>query len=126
MKNNLGDLGKLIKMGGKALKQLAAITAITDNMSKDSLQEKLVGAGEDLSILGGSAAAGTAIPVPVVGTLVGAVAGIGIGLIGDVKYKDKTVKDYVKDGINNSLNNGKNFIGDSWKGATKGIKSVFS
>ncbi|MCH4531543.1 hypothetical protein MKS61_00390 [Staphylococcus haemolyticus] len=111
MKNNLGDLGKLIKMGGKALKPLAAITAITDNMSKDSLQEKLVGAGVDLFILGGSAAAGaavgTAIPVPVVGTLAGTVAGIGIGLIGDVKYKDKTVKDYVKDGINNSLNNGK-------------------
>lgn len=38
-------------------------------MSKDSLQEKLLGAGVDLSILGGSAAAGatvgTAIPIPV-------------------------------------------------------------
>lgn len=61
MKYNLGDLGKLIKMGGKALNPLAAITAITDNMSKDSLQEKLVGAGVDLSTLGGSAVAGAAI-----------------------------------------------------------------
>ncbi|WP_210135629.1 hypothetical protein [Staphylococcus sp. GDX8P80P] len=28
IKNNLGNLGKLIKMGGKALKPLATITAI--------------------------------------------------------------------------------------------------
>lgn len=129
-KNILGKLGKLTKMGGKALKPLAAITAITDNMSKDSLQEKLVGAGVDLSILGGSAAAGaavgTAIPIPVVGTLAGAGVGILAGMLGDIKVEDKAVKDIAKDKINNSIDNSKKIAKNSWNTVTKGVSSVFS
>ena len=101
-------------MGGKVLKPLAAITAITDNMSKDSLQEKLVGAGVDLSILGGSAAAGaavgTAIPIPVVGTLAGAGVGILAGMAGDIKIGDKAVKDIAKDKINDTIDNSKKLL----------------
>ena len=47
-----------------------------------------------------------------------------VELIGVAKYKDKTLKNHVKDGINNSLNNGKNF-GELEK-CNERNKSVFS
>lgn len=117
-------------MGGKILKPLAVISAFTDNMSKDSIQEKLVGAGVDLSILGASAAAGaaigTAIPIPIVGTLAGAGVGILAGMAGDIKIGDKAVKDIAKDKINNTIDSGKKAVENSWNSVTKGISSVFN
>ena len=100
-------------MGGKALKPLAAITAITDNMSKDSLQEKLVGAGVDLSVLGGCSSrcsSRNCYTNPVVGTLAGAGVGILAGMLGDIKVEDKAVKDIAKDKINNSIDNSKKLL----------------
>ncbi|PTK13983.1 transposase, partial [Staphylococcus saprophyticus] len=131
-KNILGKLGKLSKIGGKALKPLAAIYAITDNLDKKSAQEKFVGMGVDLSILGGSAAAGaaigTAIPIPVVGTVAGALAGIGVGIAADYKIPgiNKSPKKLAKEGINNGINKSKEIFSNSWKSATTGFKSVFS
>ncbi|WP_241958688.1 T7SS effector LXG polymorphic toxin [Staphylococcus arlettae] len=130
-KNILGKLGKLSKLGGKALKPLAALSAITDNLNKKSMQEQLIGTGVDLAAIGGSAAAGaaigTAIPIPVVGTIVGAGVGIIAGIAMDWKFIDnKSIKDLAKEGINKGINKGKKAIGNTWKSATQGFKSVFN
>ncbi|CAC5952603.1 putative transposase [Staphylococcus aureus] len=126
-KNIIGKLGKLLKLGGKALKPLGFITAITDNIGKKSWQEKLVGMGVDLSAIGASAAAGaavgTAIPLPVVGTVAGALAGAAVGIALDYKipYLDKSATELAKDGINSGINKVKSGFGK----VTSGFKTVF-
>lgn len=126
-KNIIGKLGKMLKLGGKALKPLAFVTAITDNIGKKSLQEQLVGMGVDLGAIGASAAdgaaVGTAIPLPVVGTLVGALAGTAAGILLDSKIAgmSKSLTEHAKDGINSGINKVKSGFGK----ITSGFKSVF-
>lgn len=130
-KNILGKLGKLLKLGGKALKPLAVIYAVTDNLDKKTKQEKLVGMGVDLGSVGVSAAAGAAagscIPLPVVGTLVGAGVGILAGIYLDSKGQgaDKSIKENAEETINKSIDKGQEVVKNSWKGITSGFKSVF-
>ncbi len=131
-KNIIGKLGKLLKLGGKALKPLGFITAITDNIGKKSWQEKLVGMGVDLSAIGASAAAGaavgTAIPLPVVGTVAGALAGAAVGIALDYKMPgtDMSVTDYTKKGINSGINKAKSAVSSGFKSVTRGFKAVFN
>ncbi|MBH4889674.1 transposase, partial [Staphylococcus aureus] len=120
-KNIIGKLGKMLKLGGKVLKPLAFITAITDNIDKKSKQERYVGMGVDLAAIGASAAAGaaagaaigSAVPLPVVGTLVGALAGTvaGIGLNYKIPYLNKSATELAKDGINSGINKVKSGFG---------------
>ncbi|HDJ2953410.1 TPA: transposase [Staphylococcus aureus] len=130
-KNIIGKLGKMLKLGGKVLKPLAFITAITDNIDKKSKQERYVGMGVDLAAIGASAAAGaaagaaigSAVPLPVVGTLVGALAGTvaGIGLNYEIPYLNKSATELAKDGINSGINKVKSGFGK----VTSGFKTVF-
>ncbi|HDA1767479.1 TPA: transposase [Staphylococcus aureus] len=130
-KNIIGKLGKMLKLGGKVLKPLAFITAITDNIDKKSKQERYVGMGVDLAAIGASAAAGaaagaaigSAVPLPVVGTLVGALAGTvaGIGLNYKIPYLNKSATELAKDGINSGINKVKSGFGK----VTSGFKTVF-
>ncbi|HGO1740235.1 transposase [Staphylococcus aureus] len=130
-KNIIGKLGKMLKLGGKVLKPLAFITAITDNIDKKSKQERYVGMGVDLAAIGASAAAGaaagaaigSAAPLPVVGTLVGALAGTvaGIGLNYEIPYLNKSATELAKDGINSGINKVKSGFGK----VTSGFKTVF-
>ncbi|HDP5852809.1 TPA: transposase [Staphylococcus aureus] len=130
-KNIIGKLGKMLKLGGKVLKPLAFITAITDNLDKKSKQERYVGMGVGLAAIGASAAAGaaagaaigSAVPLPVVGTLVGALAGTvaGIGLNYKIPYLNKSVTELAKDSINSGINKVKSGFGK----VTSGFKTVF-
>ncbi|MBH4538682.1 transposase [Staphylococcus aureus] len=130
-KNIIGKLGKMLKLGGKVLKPLAFITAITDNLDKKSKQERYVGMGVDLAAIGASAAAGaaagaaigSAVPLPVVGTLVGALAGTvaGIGLNYKIPYLNKSATELAKDSINSGINKVKSGFGK----VTSGFKTVF-
>ncbi|XAF71546.1 T7SS effector LXG polymorphic toxin [Staphylococcus sp. HKU1] len=130
--NVLGKLGKLTKLGGKVLKPLAVVSAITDNLDKKSGQEKAIGMGVDLAAIGGSAAAGaaigTAIPVPVVGTLTGAVFGAVVGTLMDMKIPglNKSATQLAKDGINAGVNKIKEGGASAWKSVTSGFKTAFT
>lgn len=127
-KNILGKIGKITKMGGKILKPLAIGSAIMDNYKKDDPQKTFVGSGVDLAAIGASSAAGaaigTAIPVPVLGTLVGAGVGAIAGLALETKlpFIHKSVTQVAKDGINSGLDNAK----DAWKKTTSAFKMNFN
>ncbi|PTH37714.1 transposase, partial [Staphylococcus agnetis] len=131
-KNVIGKLKHSMKLGGKVLKPLALVSAITDNLDEKSAKEMLVGMGVDLGAIGASAAAGaavgTAIPIPVVGTLLGAGAGIlvGMGLETKLPFTDKSITDLAKSGINKTIDVGTNAIKSGWNKATSGFKSIFA
>lgn len=131
-KNVIGKLKHSMKLGGKALKPLALVSAITDNLDEKSAKEMLVGMGVDLGAIGASAAAGaaigTAIPIPVVGTLLGAAAGIGVGYLLDSKLPgmDKSLTDVAKSSINKGLDAGANVVKSGWNNVTSGFKTIFN
>lgn len=131
-KNVIGKLKHSMKLGGKVLKPLALVSAITDNLDEKSAKEMLVGMGVDLGAIGASAAAGaaigTAIPIPVLGTLAGAGAGIlvGMGLETKLPFTDKSITDLAKSGINKTIDVGTNAIQSGWNKATNGFKSIFA
>lgn len=131
-KNVIGKLKHSMKIGGKVLKPLALVSAITDNLDEKSAKEMLVGMGVDLGAIGASAAAGaavgTAIPIPVLGTLAGAGAGIlvGMGLETKLPFIDKSITDLAKSGINKTIDVGTNAIQSGWNKATNGLKSIFA
>lgn len=114
------------------LKPLALVSAITDNLDEKSTKEMLVGMGVDLGAIGASAAAGaavgTAIPIPVVGTLLGAAAGIGVGYLLDSKLPgmDKSLTDVAKSSINKGLDAGANVVKSGWNNVTSGFKTIFN
>ncbi|MCO4329309.1 LXG domain-containing protein [Staphylococcus hyicus] len=131
-KNVIGKLKHSMKLGGKVLKPLALVSAITDNLDEKSAKEMLVGMGVDLGAIGASAAAGaaigTAIPIPVVGTLLGAAAGIGVGYLLDSKLPgmDKSLTDVAKSSINKGLDAGANVVKSGWNNVTSGFKTIFN
>lgn len=131
-KNVIGKLKHSMKVGGKVLKPLAVVSAITDNLDEKSTKEKLVGMGVDLGAIGASAAAGaaigTAFPIPVVGTLAGAAAGIGVGLLLDAKIPgaNKSVTDLAKEGINKGIDKGFDTFKSGMSLAGNGLKSIFT
>ncbi|MDP4469321.1 T7SS effector LXG polymorphic toxin [Staphylococcus hyicus] len=131
-KNVIGKLKHSMKLGGKVLKPLALVSAITDNLDEKSTKEMLVGMGVDLGAIGASAAAGaavgTAIPIPVVGTLLGAAAGIGVGYLLDSKLPgmDKSLTDVAKSSINKGLDAGANVVKSGWNNVTSGFKTIFN
>ncbi|MCD8904376.1 LXG domain-containing protein [Staphylococcus chromogenes] len=131
-KNVIGKLKHSMKVGGKVLKPLAVVSAITDNLDEKSTNEMLVGMGVDLGAIGASAAAGaaigTAIPIPVVGTLLGAAAGIGVGYLLDSKLPgmDKSLTDVAKSSINKGLDVGANVVKSGWNNVTSGFKTIFN
>ncbi|UXU64124.1 LXG domain-containing protein [Staphylococcus agnetis] len=131
-KNVIGKLKHSMKLGGKVLKPLALVSAITDNLDEKSAKEMLVGMGVDLGAIGASAAAGaavgTAIPIPVVGTLLGAAAGIGVGYLLDKKLPgtDKSLTDLAKSGINKGLDAGADVVKSGWNNVTSGFKTIFN
>lgn len=131
-KNVIGKLKHSMKLGGKVLKPLALVSAITDNLDEKSAKEMIVGMGVDLGAIGASAAAGaaigTAIPIPVVGTLLGAAAGIGVGYLLDSKLPgmDKSLTDVAKSSINKGLDAGANVVKSGWNNVTSGFKTIFN
>lgn len=131
-KNVIGKLKHTMKVGGKVLKPLAVVSAITDNLDEKSTKEMLVGMGVDLGAIGASAAAGaaigTAIPIPVVGTLLGATVGIGVGYLLDKKLPgvDKSLTELAKSGINKGLDVGANAVKSGWNNVTSGFKTIFN
>ncbi|WP_394274403.1 T7SS effector LXG polymorphic toxin [Staphylococcus hyicus] len=131
-KNVIGKLKHSMKLGGKVLKPLALVSAITDNLDEKSAKEMLVGMGVDLGAIGASAAAGaaigTAIPIPVVGTLAGAAAGIGVGLLLDSKLPgtNKSVTDFAKEGINKGIDKGVDMFKSGMSSVGNGLKSIFT
>ncbi|UEX90016.1 T7SS effector LXG polymorphic toxin [Staphylococcus ratti] len=131
-KNILGKFQLSMKLGGKVLKPLGVAAAITDNLDEKSTQEKLVGMGVDLGAIGASAAAGaaigTAIPIPVVGTLLGAGAGILVGVAMEAKLPgfDKSATELAKEGINKSIDAQVNTFKSGWNLASKGLKTIFN
>ncbi|MCQ9301480.1 LXG domain-containing protein [Staphylococcus hyicus] len=131
-KNVIGKLKHSMKLGGEVLKPLALVSAITDNLDEKSAKEMLVGMGVDLGAIGASAAAGaaigTAIPIPVVGTLLGAAAGIGVGYLLDSKLPgmDKSLTDVAKSSINKGLDAGANVVKSGWNNVTSGFKTIFN
>ncbi len=131
-KNVIGKLKHSMKVGGKVLKPLAVVSAITDNLDEKSTKEKLVGMGVDLGAIGASAAAGaaigTAIPIPVVGTLLGATVGIGVGYLLDKKLPgaDKSLTELAKSSINKGLDVGANAVKSGWNNVTSGFKTIFN
>ncbi|MCE5154081.1 transposase [Staphylococcus hyicus] len=131
-KNVIGKLKHSMKLGGEVLKPLALVSAITDNLDEKSTKEMLVGMGVDLGAIGASAAAGaavgTAIPIPVVGTLLGAAAGIGVGYLLDSKLPgmDKSLTDVAKSSINKGLDAGANVVKSGWNNVTSGFKTIFN
>lgn len=131
-KNVIGKLKHSMKLGGKVLKPLALVSAITDNLDEKSAKEMLVGMGVDLGAIGASAAAGaaigTAIPIPVLGTLLGATAGIGVGYLLDKKLPgtDKSLTDLAKSGINKGLDAGADVVKSGWNNVTSGFKTIFN
>lgn len=114
------------------LKPLALVLAITDNLDEKSAKEMLVGMGVDLGAIGASTAAGaavgTAIPIPVVGTLLGAGAGIDVGYFLDKKLPgtDKSLTDLAKSGINKGLDAGADAVKSGWNNVTSGFKTIFN
>ena len=92
------------------------------------IHKTFVGSGVDLAAIGASSAAGaaigTAIPVPVLGTLVGAGVGAIAGLALETKlpFIHKSVTQVAKDGINSGLDNAK----DAWKKTTSAFKMNFN
>ncbi|MEB7824734.1 transposase [Staphylococcus chromogenes] len=130
-KNVIGKLKHSMKVGGKVLKPLAVVSAITDNLDEKSTKEKLVGMGVDLGAIGASAAAGaaigTAIPIPVVGTILGAGAGILVGSLLEKKIgsTNKSVTDFAKEGFNGVIDNGIGKFKSGMGLAEKGFNSVF-
>jgi hypothetical protein len=75
------------------------------------------------------AAIGTAIPIPGVGTVVGAAVGFGIGLaasklydwaVDDAKINGKTVKEWVSTGVEKACD----AVGDAAKGAAKAVQDA--
>ncbi|AJC97007.1 T7SS effector LXG polymorphic toxin [Staphylococcus hyicus] len=131
-KNVIGKLKHSMKLGGKVLKPLALVSAITDNLDEKSAKEMIVGMGVDLGAIGASAAAGaaigTAIPIPVVGTLLGAAVGIGVGYLLDSKLPgmDKSLTDVAKSSINKGLDAGANVVKSGWNNVTSGFKTIFN
>lgn len=131
-KNVIGKLKHSMKLGGEVLKPLALVSAITDNLDEKSAKEMIVGMGVDLGAIGASAAAGaavgTAIPIPVVGTLLGAAAGIGVGYLLDSKLPgmDKSLTDVAKSSINKGLDAGANVVKSGWNNVTSGFKTIFN
>ncbi|PTH57466.1 hypothetical protein BU584_08270 [Staphylococcus agnetis] len=129
-KNVIGKLKHSMKIGGKVLKPLALVSAITDNLDEKSAKEMLVGMGVDLGAIEASAAAGaavgTAIPIPVLGTLAGAGILVGMGLETKLPFIDKSITDLAKSGINKTIDVGTNAIQSGWNKATIGLKSIFA
>ncbi|MDT0693157.1 T7SS effector LXG polymorphic toxin [Staphylococcus chromogenes] len=131
-KNVIGKLKHSMKLGGKVLKPLALVSAITDNLDEKSAKEMLVGMGVDLGAIGASAAAGaavgTAFPLPVVGTLAGAAAGIGVGLLLEAKLPgvNKSVTDLAKEGINKGIDKGVDMFKSGMSSVGNGLKSIFT
>ncbi|NHM74562.1 transposase [Staphylococcus sp. 11007852] len=131
-KNVIGKLKHSMKLGGKVLKPLALVSAITDNLDEKSAKEMLVGMGVDLGAIGASAAAGaavgTAFPLPVVGTLAGAAAGIGVGLLLEAKIPgvNKSVTDLAKEGINKGIDKGVDMFKSGMSSVGNGLKSIFT
>ncbi|PTF56674.1 T7SS effector LXG polymorphic toxin [Staphylococcus chromogenes] len=131
-KNVIGKLKHSMKIGGKVLKPLALVSAITDNLDEKSTKEMLVGMGVDLGAIGASAAAGaaigTAIPIPVVGTLAGAGAGILAGMFLDMKLPgtNKSITDLAKDGINKGIDKGVDMFKSGMSSVGNGLKSIFT
>ncbi|NJH66666.1 hypothetical protein [Staphylococcus agnetis] len=127
-KNVIGKLKHSMKLGGEVLKPLALVSEITDNLDEKSAKEMLVGMGVDLGAIGAStavgAAVGTAIPIPVVGTLLGAGAGIDVGYLLDKKLPgtDKSLTDLAKSGINKGLDAGVNAVKSGWNYVKSGFK----
>lgn len=106
--NKLGKASQILKPFGKALGPLGIATAFADNlMSGKSNQEKVIGLGVDLSVLGASSATGAAVgsiggPF---GTIAGGVIGAGIGALANIKvYKNKSLSDMAKEKINTGVN----------------------
>ncbi|WP_323703691.1 T7SS effector LXG polymorphic toxin [Mammaliicoccus sp. Dog046] len=132
--NILGKIGKLAKLGGKALKPLAVIAALTDNLNEKSKQKQLVGMGVDFAAIGGSAVAGAAVgsAIPGVGTVIGGLIGAGsamvMGMALDIKLpgSNKSVTGLAKDGINKGIDKIKNKGPKIWGGVTSNFKKAFS
>ena len=114
-------------MGGKILKPLAIGSAIMDNYKK-MIHKNFCRFWRGFSCYWASSAAGaaigTAIPVPVLGTLVGAGVGAIAGLALETKlpFIHKSVTQVAKDGINSGLDNAK----DAWKKTTSAFKMNFN
>ena len=111
------------------LKPLALVLAITDNLDEKSAKKMLVGMGVDLGAIGAGTAAGAAVPapIPVVGTLLGAGAGIDVGYFLDKKLPgtDKSLTDLAKSGINKGLDAGADAVKSGWNNVTSGVKTIF-
>ncbi|WP_114604024.1 glycine zipper domain-containing protein [Staphylococcus sp. EZ-P03] len=113
-KNSLEKLKGMSRIGGKVLKPVGIVLDITDNLSKKTWEEKVAGMSVDLASDGACTVAGailgSAIPVPVVGTLLGAAAGAAVGSFLDkTDQKGKSRKDYAKENLSRILKN--NFSG---------------
>lgn len=129
-KNVIGKLKHSMKVGGKVLKPLAVVTAITDNLDEKSTKEKLVGMGVDFGAIGASAAAGaaigTAIPIPVLGTLAGAGILVGMAMEHKMFASNKSLTDLAKDGINKGIDKGVDMFKSGMNSVGNGFKSIFT
>ncbi len=96
------------RIGGKVLKPVGIVLDITDNLSKKTWEEKVAGMSVDLASGGACTVAGaiigSAIPVPVVGTLLGATVGAVVDRALDTKVGNgKSMKDYAKENLTGVL-----------------------
>ncbi|QIH76495.1 hypothetical protein J9174_09115 [Macrococcoides canis] len=69
-------------------------------------------------------AIGTMIPVPIVGTAIGAAAGLGL-FAKYMKIGDKTATEHLESGLNHAIDKTKSKIGGFASKLGNGFKSVF-
>lgn len=130
--NVFGKIKMLGKLGTKAMTPLAIALSAYENFkdTTKSLQHKIVGTIADSTTVMGTMyagmAIGTMIPVPIVGTAIGAAAGLGLGFYAKYrKFGSKTITEHLESGLNHAIDKTKSKIGGFASKLGNGFKSVF-